>query len=99
MEFVGCLKACVEERKGTNDKGEWKRRKYLVEEVATFNARKIVVDVVDGEVGRFAKWDELIGKNVVITYEIEAREYQGKWYNDLRAWKIQSTEPEPPKEK
>ena len=103
MEFVGCLKACVDERKGENANGEWRLRSYLLEEVATFNARKIVVDVMDGEVGRFAKWDELLGKNVVIQFDINATKYTGKdgserWFNNVRAWQIKSTEPEPPKE-
>ena len=98
MEFIGCLKGCVGERSGDSANGHWCRRSYLVEEVATFNQKKAVFEVTDGEVGRFAKWDSLIGKNVIVTFEIDANEYQGRWFNNIRAWQIKSTEPEEPTE-
>ena len=29
-----------------------------------------------------------IGKNLVISFDVESREYNGRWYTDVKAWKI-----------
>lgn len=96
MEFIGTLKGCVATRSGETANGKWERRQYLVEEVATW-PRKMVFEISDGEMGRYKEWDALIGKNVVVRFGIDAREYNGKWFNDIAAWSIRGCDPEPPK--
>lgn len=95
MEFVGTLKGVVGNRKGDSANGHWERRVYLVEEVASF-PKKMVFEVTDGEVGRYAKWDALVGKNVVVRFGIDASEYNGRWYNNIAAWDIAGVEPKEP---
>lgn len=29
-----------------------------------------------------------VGSEVIVSFDINAREYNGKWYNDIRAWKV-----------
>lgn len=95
MEFVGTLKGVVGTRHGDSANGHWERRVYLVEEVASF-PKKMVFEVTDGEMGRYAKWDALIGKNVVVRFGIDASEYNGRWYNNISAWDITSVVPKEP---
>lgn len=87
MEFRGILKGCVATRSGKSANGEWERRVYLVEEVASF-PKKMVFEVKDGEMGRYKTWDALIGKSVVVRFGIDASEYNGRWYNNIQAWNI-----------
>ena len=87
MEFRGILKGCVATRSGKSANGEWERRVYLVEEVASFQ-KKMVFEVTDGEMGRYKTWDALIGKSVVVRFGIDASEYNGRWYNNIQAWNI-----------
>ena len=96
MEFVGTLKGVVAIRSGDTANGHWERRQYLVEEVATW-PKKMMFEISDGEMGRYKEWDALIGKNVVVRFGIDAREYNGKWFNDIAAWSIRGCDPEPPK--
>ena len=96
MEFVGKLVGIVGTKNGENGNGPWERRVYLVEEVATY-PKRIIFEVSDGEVGRYAQWDALVGKNVCVQFAIEASEYNGRWYNNIKAWRIESCDPEPPK--
>ena len=28
------------------------------------------------------------GQNVVVSFEIDAHEYQGRWFNEVRAWNV-----------
>jgi hypothetical protein len=44
--------------------------------------------VRDGQVGRIARFESLIGKTVTVSFDIDANEYQGRWYNTLGAWGI-----------
>lgn len=32
-----------------------------------------------------------IGDDVTVKFNVVAREHQGKWYNDVRAWSVQVT--------
>ena len=30
-----------------------------------------------------------VGEELVVSFDIDAREYNGRWYNDVRAWKVE----------
>lgn len=92
MEFVGVLVNKINEREGTNANGPWKIGTYLLQTVEMY-PKRMVVDVGDGQMGRIAQWDSMIGKNVTIQFEIDAHEYQGRWFNSLRAWQIKENTP------
>lgn len=92
MEFIGNLIKKVAEREGDGQNGHWKIASYLLETVETY-PKRLVVDVSDGQMARVAQWDGMIGKNVVIQFDIDAREWQGKWFNSLRAWAIKVSHP------
>ena len=94
MEFKGVLRGCVGTRSGTTDNGNWERRVYLVEELAT-NAKRMVFEISDGEQGRYARWDDLIGKNVTVRFTIEARESHGRYFNNINAWEIWESKQKP----
>lgn len=84
MEFIGNLKQLVGERSGDGQNGPWRINQYLLETVDMY-PKRMVVEVRDN----IALWDELIGKNVLIKFNIDAREWQGKWFNSLRAYSIE----------
>lgn len=94
MEFRGILKGVVATRSGKSANGKWERRVYLVEEVASF-PKKMVFEIADGEMGRYAKWDALVGKSVVVRFGIDASEYNGRYFNNISAWDIWEPKSEP----
>ena len=93
MEFTGNLIKKVAEREGDGQNGHWKIASYLLETVEMY-PKRMVVDVSDGQTARVAQWDGMIGKNVVIQFDIDAREWQGRWFNSLRAWAIKASHTE-----
>jgi hypothetical protein len=44
--------------------------------------------VSDGQVGRVARFESLVGKTVTVSFDIDAREHEGRWYNEINAWGI-----------
>ena len=90
MEFIGTLKQLVGERSGDGQNGPWRINSYLLETVEMY-PKRMVVEVRDN----IQLWDSLIGKTVIVKFNIDAREWQGKWFNSLRAYAIaENTEEE-----
>ena len=87
MEVIGILAQKLNELGGINQNNgqAWKKANYLIEIPGNY-PKRMVVSVMDGMEGRIARFDTRLGKTVVVRFEIDAREYNGKWYNDLRAW-------------
>lgn len=93
MEFVGNLLKQVSLREGDSQHGHWKIASYLLETVEMY-PKHMLVDVADGEyAGRIDRFDSFIGKNVKVTFDIDAREYNGRWYNSIRAFGIKENVP------
>ena len=92
MEFVGQLVSKVADREGDGQNGHWRIAQFLLQEVAMY-PKKLVVDVRDDSYGNVQQFESLIGKNVKIQFDIDAREYTGKdglqhWSNNVRAYRI-----------
>ena len=89
MDYRGNLIKKIGEREGEGMNGHWKIASYLLRTV-DWDQKHLVVEVADGMVGRIANWDALIGQNVEIKFDIDAREWKGRWFNTLRAYAIKS---------
>lgn len=89
MELTGILIKKVGEREGVSQRNgnPWKIAEYLVE-VPGQHPRRTVFQVSDGQVGRVARFDSLIGKNVTVSFDLDAHEWEGRWFNDITAWGI-----------
>ena len=83
MEFIGLLKQKVSERSGEGQNGPWRINSYLLETVEMY-PKRMVVEVRDN----IELWEMLIGKTVVVKFNVDAREWQGRWFNSLRAYAI-----------
>lgn len=89
MELTGILIKKVGEREGVSQRNglPWRMAEYLVEVPGQY-PRHTVFSVSDGQVGRIARFDSLIGKNVTVSFDLDAHEYNGRWFNDITAWGI-----------
>lgn len=89
MEITGILVKKVGERSGISQRNglAWKQAEFLVEVPGQY-PRHTNFTVSDGQVGRIARFESLIGKTVTVSFDIDAHEYQGRWFNDITAWGI-----------
>ena len=37
---------------------------------------------------RIAQFNIQLGETLTVSFDIDSREYNGRWYNDIRAWKV-----------
>ena len=89
MEVTGILVKKTSEREGVSKQSgmPWKIAEYLIEIPGQF-PRHINFRVSDGQVGRLARFDSLVGKTVTVSFDIDAHEYEGRWFNELNAWGV-----------
>ena len=77
------------EREGVSQRNgqPWRTAEFLVEIPGQY-PRHINFSVRDGQVGRIARFESMIGKTVTVSFDIDAHEYEGRWYNELGAWGV-----------
>ncbi|MBO5763833.1 MAG: DUF3127 domain-containing protein [Bacteroidales bacterium] len=76
---------------GTSARGAWCKQDFIVETIEQY-PRKICMNVWgDDKVKELANYNSQDMLNVSIN--IESREFNGRWYTDVRAWKIQKDMP------
>ena len=86
MEVQGKVIAALPPREGTSSRGEWKAQEYVVETHDQY-PKKIVFNVFGVEkINQFAI---KIGEEINVSFDIDAHEYNGRWFNSVRAWNIQ----------
>ncbi len=87
MELTGKIIAEFNERGGISNRTgtEWKVKSYVLEVPGEF-PRKLVFDVFG--VDRLATFNIQVGEELTVHFEIDAHEYNGRWFNDVRAFRI-----------
>jgi hypothetical protein len=86
MELTGKIIAVLPERGGISKAGnEWKIQEFVLETQEQY-PRKMMFNVFGAD--RFAQFNIRLGEVLTVSFDIDSREYNGRWYNDIRAWKV-----------
>ncbi|MCI9285310.1 MAG: DUF3127 domain-containing protein [Muribaculaceae bacterium] len=86
MEITGKIIVALPEVGGTSAKGNaWKKRDYVLETQETY-PKKVAFNFFGDRVDQFPLE---VGQMVKISFDIDSREYNGRWYVDIRAWKAE----------
>ena len=87
MELTGKIIAEFNERGGVSNRtgNEWKAKSYVLEVPGEY-PRKLVFDVFGAE--RLQAFNIQIGETLTVSFDIDAHEYNGRWFNDVRAFRI-----------
>ena len=87
MEITGKIIAVLPERGGISKTGnEWKMQEYVLETHEQY-PRKVCFNVFGAD--KIAQFNIQAGEEMTVSFDINAREYQGRWYNDIRAWRVE----------
>lgn len=89
MEVTGKIILALPEQSGTSKAGNaWKKREYVLETNESY-PKKIHFDFF-GE--RADQYPLTIGQTIKLSFDIESREYNGRWYTSIRGWKSEPAE-------
>ncbi|MDR0713677.1 MAG: DUF3127 domain-containing protein [Bacteroidales bacterium] len=84
MEIKGKLIKKMPVQTGQGRSGEWKKQEIILEQEGAY-ARKVCI-AVWGDKMDVASMEE--GAMLNIAVDVESREWNDKWYTDVKAWKI-----------
>jgi len=84
LEISGKIIELLALKSGQSANGEWRKQEYVLE--------------IDGQYPKkicFMAWGDKIdqfniqqGETIEVSIDLESREYNGRWYTDVKAWKV-----------
>ena len=85
-EISGQIIAVLPTRSGTSAKGTaWSSQTAVIETREQY-PKKVAFDVFGAD--RITQFNLQVGEYVTVSYDIDAHEYQGRWFNAVRAWNV-----------
>lgn len=88
MELKGKLIQRLTPVTGTSSKGDWTKQEIIIETAETY-PKKICIGFWKDEVVKIQAVP--IGSEINVHINVESREYNGRWYTEVKAWKFEVT--------
>lgn len=87
MEVVGKIILKLPLQSGVSQAGNnWKKQEYVLETEDSY-PKKVHFDFFGDKADQFPL---NIGDRVRLSFDIESREYNGRWYTSIRGWKAEA---------
>jgi len=88
MEIQGKIVQTLDLLTGQGANGEWRKQSYIMELPGSY-PKKICIDVWGANIDSFQIKDN---EELTVSIDIESREYNEKWYTNIKAWRVQRTQ-------
>lgn len=85
MQITGTLIKSLKLETGTGQKGIWKKKQYILETKDQY-PKKICITAFGKSIPHM---DINMNSEVTLTVDIESREYNERWYTDIKVWKVE----------
>ncbi|HBH09281.1 MAG TPA: hypothetical protein DDX40_07775 [Rikenellaceae bacterium] len=87
LEIEGRIKQKLAKQNGQGAKGSWTKQDFVLEyQDGNYPADVCLTAFGNDKVADLDKYQ--IGDSVKVAFNLRAREYNGRWYNDVRVWRI-----------
>ncbi|MBN1927493.1 MAG: DUF3127 domain-containing protein [Prolixibacteraceae bacterium] len=91
MEIKGKIIQFLPAQSGTSKAGnEWSKQEFVIETDDQF-PRKVCFTLFGDKLSLLNGIS--VGDEVDVSFNIESREYNGKWFHNINAWKINPAQP------
>ena len=84
MEISGKIIQILPEQSGESARGPWRKQEYVLETDGQY-PKKICFMAWGDKIDEFAIRET---ETVTAAINLESREYNGRWYTDVKAWKV-----------
>ena len=84
MEISGKILKVMPLESGEGKNGTWKKQQIIIETTSDKYPKKVAVQL----------WGDLTdkgfqeGAEISVEFDVESREYNGKWYTDAKGWRV-----------
>jgi hypothetical protein len=87
LEITGSLIKKLPVQSGSSVRGEWQKQEFILETQDNF-PKKVCMNVWGSDkVSELSSYSE--GELLKVSFNVESREFNQRWYTDIRAWKIE----------
>jgi hypothetical protein len=84
MEISGKIIQALEEQSGNGRNGTWRKRDYILETGGQY-PKKVCLTVWGDKIDQFNIQQ---GQELTASIEVESREFNGRWYTDVKIWRV-----------
>ena len=84
MELKGKVVQLLQPQTGMGKKGQWKKQEFILETAGQY-PKKVCLSAWGEKIDQFKL---AVGETVNVSVDLESREYNGRWYTEARAWKL-----------
>lgn len=85
LQITGKVIDILPEQSGTSRNGEWRKQEFILEIPGQFPKQVCVVQWGDN----IDKFGIQHGETLTAHIDLQSREYNGRWYTDVKAWKVE----------
>ena len=85
MEISGKIIAVLPTATGQGKNGTWRSQDYVLETADQY-PKKVCFNLFNDKIDQFPM---AIDDQVNVSFDVESREYNGRWYTTIRAWKVE----------
>jgi hypothetical protein len=84
MDIQGKIVQILPKQTGEGKNGTWEKQDYILETQAQY-PKKVCFSVWGVKISQY---NIQMGEFVSLGVDVESREYNGRWYTDVKAWKV-----------
>lgn len=88
LEITGKVIQILPLETGEGKNGQWKKQFFIMEYMDGNYPKKLSVSVWGDKTESIRNLQP--GANIKVSFNVDSREYNGRWYTDVRAWKIET---------
>jgi hypothetical protein len=87
MDLTGKIIAILQPKGGISKSGnEWKAQEYVIETNEQY-PKKMCFELFGAE--KIQQFNIQQGEELIVSFDIDARQWQDRWFNSIRAWKVE----------
>lgn len=96
LQLKGRLLHILPEQKGVSKAGkEWSKQDFVIETEEQF-PRKVCFTLFGDKASQLQTVSE--GMKIEVWFDVESREYQGRWFSNVNAWRLAPAQDEMPQQ-
>lgn len=85
MELSGTILSLLPEVSGQGKNGTWRKQEFILE-IPSQYPKKVCIAMWGDKIDQFALKE---GDSVTASIDVESREYNSRWYTEVKAWKVE----------
>jgi hypothetical protein len=85
LKITGTVKQVLDEVSGEGRNGPWRKQEFVLETEGQY-PKPVCIVVWGDNIDQF-RIEE--GERLTASIDIQSREYNGRWYTDVKAWRVE----------